>query len=106
MLLIGLETVNRCAAYLGKNGLFGEMLHNGVLFLINRRLLRRCSYEKSCADRRDGWLDFLLMACRGWAGSKSFKWWNPLPVGRLNLCTACGSRVVSGLAQVIHGFCG
>ncbi len=35
MLLIGLETVNRCGAYLGKNGLFGELLCNAVLFLIN-----------------------------------------------------------------------
>ena len=35
MLLIGLVTVNRCGAYLGKNGLFGELLCNTVLFLIN-----------------------------------------------------------------------
>ncbi len=35
MLLIGLVTVNRCGAYLGKNGLFGELLRNAVLFLIN-----------------------------------------------------------------------
>ena len=35
MLLIGLVTVNRCWVYLGKNGLFGELLCNAVLFLIN-----------------------------------------------------------------------
>jgi hypothetical protein len=49
MLLIGMGTVNRCAAYLGKNGLFGEMLRNTVLFLINRPLLLLYSNEKSCS---------------------------------------------------------
>jgi hypothetical protein len=40
MLLIALQTVNHPRAYLGKNALFGELLCNAVLFLINRQLAK------------------------------------------------------------------